>query len=123
MIDQVPDWIKAAGGLILGGGAMAIALRKWLAQYIAAGVDIKAISAQSDIFEQVQEQMKRMQEEHSRMAEALKEANDLLIQMQRRLVVMDMMLSKMHGLLISHGIAIPKDIDDHVRGTGTELRL
>jgi hypothetical protein len=114
MLDGLPDWLQATGALMAGGGLSALVVRHLLVKFISSGIDMKALEVHSDIYAQMQAQMQRLQSEHFKMSESLNSANALLVSVQRQLVHMDVMLTKMHALLISNGIDVPNDVQVHL---------
>jgi hypothetical protein len=114
VLEQMPDWIKAALMWIVSGGAAAIAAQKGMAHFKSAGLDVKIAELHGGILVQMGEQMQRLDAEHKKMSVALNDANQLLLNVQKRLIHMDIMLSKMHRLLVEHDIDVPHDVQDHL---------
>jgi len=115
MFEQFPEWVRGTFIWIVGGGAAAIGVQKGLAHFKSASLDGQVTSLQSGILEQMGEQMQRLEKEHKQMAIALSEANQLLMSVQKRLIHMDLLLSKMHLLLVANDIDVPEDVHEHFR--------
>jgi malic enzyme len=115
MFDQVPEWAKAAMVWIVGGGAAAIGAQKGLAHFKTAGLDVKAAELHGGILEQMGAQMHRLENEHRKMSAALDEANNLLMNVQKKLAHMDLLLSKMHLLLVANDVEVPEYVHEYFR--------
>lgn len=119
MVDQLPDWVKSTGGLVVGGGAVsglaALIIRQYLLKYVSTDVEIKSAAAHGAIYEQMQKQMQRLDAEHQQMHKSLTEAEERLLSLQKQVLKMDLMLSKMHFLLVANDVDVPEYVHEYFR--------
>lgn len=118
MPNEIDAWAQTAGGLVAGGGIVAILIRKWLAQYLKAGLEVGAITAQTEVLDHMRATIKAMADDHAQIAKDLAAAQTQLRELLMRLTRVEAMLIRQHELLTRHGIAVPDDIADHVKIIG-----